>query len=57
MGWMRLSTQRGTVTANTPMGRLAAPEEVAALVGWLCSPECSYSTGAVHDLSGGRATY
>jgi 3-oxoacyl-[acyl-carrier protein] reductase len=39
------------------MRRLAVPEEIAALVSWLCSPECSYSTGAVYDISGGRATY
>lgn len=49
--------QRTSVTAGTPMGRLATPEEIAALVSWLCSPECSYSTGAVYDISGGRASY
>ena len=31
--------------------------EIAALVGWLCTEDCSFSTGAVFDLSGGRATY
>ena len=40
-----------------PMGRLGRSEEVAALVAWLLSEECSFSTGAVFDLSGGRATY
>lgn len=40
-----------------PMGRPGQPEEVAALVSWLVSPECSFSTGACYDLSGGRATY
>ncbi len=40
-----------------PMGRVGRPEEVAALVAWLASDECSFSTGAVYDLSGGRATY
>ena len=40
-----------------PMGRFGTPEEVAALVGWLCTDECSFSTGAVFDLSGGRSTY
>lgn len=40
-----------------PMGRMGRAEEVAALVAWLCSDDCSFSTGAVHDLSGGRATY
>jgi 2-dehydro-3-deoxy-L-rhamnonate dehydrogenase (NAD+) len=39
------------------MRRVGRPEEVAALVGWLSSDECSFSTGAVYDLSGGRATY
>ncbi len=51
------TSQQGTVMANTPMERLAVPDEIAALVSWLCSPECSYSTGAVYDISGGRATY
>jgi NAD(P)-dependent dehydrogenase (short-subunit alcohol dehydrogenase family) len=49
--------QAARVKASTPMGRLATPDEVAALVAWLCSPECSYSTGSVYDISGGRATY
>jgi len=40
-----------------PMGRLGQPEEVAALVAWLVSDELSFSTGAVYDISGGRATY
>jgi 2-dehydro-3-deoxy-L-rhamnonate dehydrogenase (NAD+) len=39
------------------MERFAAPEEAAALITWLASEECSFSTGAVYDLSGGRATY
>jgi 2-dehydro-3-deoxy-L-rhamnonate dehydrogenase (NAD+) len=43
--------------AKIPMGRLGKPAEVAALVAWLASDECSFSTGAVYDLSGGRATY
>ena len=43
--------------AKIPMGRIGRPEEVAALVAWLASDECSFSTGAVYDLSGGRATY
>ena len=40
-----------------PMRRTGEIEEVAALVAWLASPECSFSTGAVFDISGGRATY
>jgi 3-oxoacyl-[acyl-carrier protein] reductase len=40
-----------------PMGRFLELGEAAALVAWLCSEECSFSTGAVFDLSGGRATY
>ena len=43
--------------AKIPMGRVGKPEEVAALVAWLASDQCSFSTGAVYDLSGGRATY
>jgi 3-oxoacyl-[acyl-carrier protein] reductase len=37
-----------------PMGRFAEPEEVAAMVAFLCGPDCSFSTGSVFDLSGGR---
>ena len=40
-----------------PMGRFVEVDEVASLVSWLASAECSFSTGAVFDLSGGRATY
>jgi NAD(P)-dependent dehydrogenase (short-subunit alcohol dehydrogenase family) len=43
--------------AKIPMGRTGRPEEVAAMVAWLASDECSFSTGATFDLSGGRATY
>jgi 2-dehydro-3-deoxy-L-rhamnonate dehydrogenase (NAD+) len=43
--------------SKIPMGRFAQLEEIAALVAWLASEECSFSTGAVFDLSGGRATY
>ncbi len=43
--------------SKIPMGRFGLPEEIAAMVAWLCSPDCSFSTGAVFDLSGGRATY
>lgn len=43
--------------AKIPMSRVGQPEEVAALVSWLASDECSFSTGACYDISGGRATY
>jgi len=43
--------------SKIPMGRVGQPEEVAALVAWLASEECSFSTGAVFDISGGRTTY
>jgi NAD(P)-dependent dehydrogenase (short-subunit alcohol dehydrogenase family) len=43
--------------SKIPMGRLGKVDEVAALVCWLASEECSFSTGAVFDVSGGRATY
>jgi NAD(P)-dependent dehydrogenase (short-subunit alcohol dehydrogenase family) len=43
--------------ARVPMQRLLEPDEVAASVAWLVSSDCSFTTGAVHDLSGGRATY
>ncbi len=43
--------------SRIPMGRFGKKDEAAALVAWLCSEECSFSTGAVFDLSGGRATY
>jgi len=43
--------------SKIPMGRFGAVDEVAALVAWLASEDCSFSTGAVFDISGGRATY
>ena len=45
------------MVAKSPMKRLGSVGEVAELVTWLCSDACSFSTGAVFDLSGGRATY
>jgi 3-oxoacyl-[acyl-carrier protein] reductase len=38
-----------------PLGRLGEPDEAAAMITWLASEECSFSTGAVFDLSGGRS--
>jgi 2-dehydro-3-deoxy-L-rhamnonate dehydrogenase (NAD+) len=40
-----------------PMGRFLEVQEIAALVAWLSSEDCSFSTGAVFDITGGRATY
>lgn len=49
--------QLGYMLAKIPMGRMGTVDEISSLVSWLSSEECSYSTGAVYDLSGGRATY
>jgi 3-oxoacyl-[acyl-carrier protein] reductase len=43
--------------SKIPLGRFGAIEEATSLVCWLASDECSFSTAAVFDLSGGRATY
>ena len=46
-----------TALSRIPMGRAGKPEEVAALIAWLASEDCSFSTGATFDISGGRSTY
>ncbi|MEI5998973.1 SDR family oxidoreductase [Paraburkholderia bengalensis] len=46
-----------TMIDRSPMKRLGEPDEVAELTLWLCSASCTFNTGAVFDLSGGRATY
>ncbi|HEY9216272.1 MAG TPA: SDR family NAD(P)-dependent oxidoreductase [Ancylobacter sp.] len=43
--------------SKIPMNRFLAVDEAAALIGWLSSEDCAFSTGAVFDISGGRATY
>ena len=43
--------------SKIPMQRFVQVNEIAALIGWLASEDCSFSTGAVFDISGGRATY
>ncbi len=45
------------MTSRIPMGRVGKPEEVAALIHFLASDDCSFTTGACFDISGGRATY
>ncbi|HEY2601012.1 MAG TPA: SDR family NAD(P)-dependent oxidoreductase [Thermoleophilaceae bacterium] len=49
--------ERQLFLSRVPMGRMGQPEELAELVSWLCSTRCSFSTGAMYDLSGGRAVY
>lgn len=46
-----------TLVEKIPMRRLGRAEEVAELAAWLASDACSFSTGAVYDISGGRAVY
>lgn len=49
--------RKKSILSRIPMGRFLNAEEVAGQVAWLCSSDCSFATGAVFDLSGGRATY
>jgi 2-dehydro-3-deoxy-L-rhamnonate dehydrogenase (NAD+) len=46
-----------SLRSKIPLGRFGRADEVAALIAWMCSEECSFCTGAVFDSSGGRATY
>ena len=46
-----------SLKAKIPMNRVGTPDEVANMIAWLASEDCSFSTGAAFDLSGGRATY
>jgi len=48
---------RQALLAKIPMRRFGHAEEVAAMVAWICSEECSFTTGAVFDMTGGRASY
>jgi 2-dehydro-3-deoxy-L-rhamnonate dehydrogenase (NAD+) len=45
------------MVSSVPLGRMGKPSEAAALICWLCSEDCSFSTGAVFDISGGRSVY
>lgn len=47
----------GYMLSKIPRGRFLEVDEAAAMIAWLCTAECSFATGAVFDLSGGRATY
>ena len=49
--------RKADILRRIPMGRMVEVDEVARMVAWLASTDCSFSTGAVFDLSGGRATY
>jgi NAD(P)-dependent dehydrogenase (short-subunit alcohol dehydrogenase family) len=49
--------RRADILRRIPMGRFVEVEEIARMVAWLASDDCSFTTGAVFDLSGGRATY
>ena len=49
--------RKADILRRIPMGRLVEVDEVARMIAWLVSADCSFSTGAVFDLSGGRATY
>jgi 3-oxoacyl-[acyl-carrier protein] reductase len=42
---------------QVPKGRFVRPDEIAAMVAWLASDECSFSTGQVFDITGGRSVY
>ena len=52
-----MARRRADILSRIPSGRFVELEEIASMVAWICSPEASFSTGAVFDLSGGRATY
>ena len=43
--------------ARIPMGRFCTPGEIADMAVWVASPRCSFTTGQIFDVSGGRATY
>jgi 3-oxoacyl-[acyl-carrier protein] reductase len=49
--------RRADIVSRIPLGRFVTLDEIVHLVLWLCSDDCSFSTGGIFDLSGGRATY
>jgi 2-dehydro-3-deoxy-L-rhamnonate dehydrogenase (NAD+) len=50
-------SRRADITSRIPMGRFVEVDEIAAMIAFIASDDCSFSTGAVFDISGGRATY
>jgi 3-oxoacyl-[acyl-carrier protein] reductase len=46
-----------TIKAKIPLGRFVNVDEIAAMTAWIAGPDCSFTTGFVFDISGGRATY
>jgi NAD(P)-dependent dehydrogenase (short-subunit alcohol dehydrogenase family) len=57
MDWPNVPQEMRETSAPIPLGRNCDPAEIAAMVAWLASSECSFSTGAVFDITGGRSTY
>jgi len=57
MDWANVPEEARRSSSTIPLGRNCDPAEIAALVAWLASEECSFSTGALFDITGGRATY
>ena len=49
--------RRAEIVSRIPMGRFVETQEIAAMMAFLATDECSFSTGAAFDISGGRATY
>lgn len=57
MDWTNIPEEMRGSSSPIPLGRFCDPAEIAAMVAWLSSEECSFSTGAVFDITGGRSTY
>jgi 3-oxoacyl-[acyl-carrier protein] reductase len=57
MDWTNVPEEARRSSSPIPLGRNCDPAEIAAMVAWLASSECSFSTGAVFDITGGRSTY
>jgi 2-dehydro-3-deoxy-L-rhamnonate dehydrogenase (NAD+) len=57
MDWAAVTEEMKMSSSKIPLGRNCDPAEIAAMVAWLASEECSFSTGATFDITGGRSTY